>query len=557
MREFLSFPGIANLTHLALKAGLAMAGFATCGYGLPAETAKPEWEATARLRYAPPTLVAPTIVAVPPNFFRSNFAPDEDVILELPANKTRLRKLMFQGGRNVRIIGGDMGMGDLQPEAMTRSLFIEGLKFDQSIGLPLVSGCPVDVDGKQEHDAIHVVGVAMGTRAAPDVYVQNCFFSGIHGTNRKHTAGVRVKSAAWSQGALHLVTLADHGLAVDQSFICGPTTEPILNRTYIVTTVLSPTEVVAKIRRKFGPPLTEGLAGSGGYIWPLLPESGVHADCYQCNDSSIQNIIRFYKVTMEVGYQGFIGGHNFRDAQARGLVMTRVNTRMNDVWPHDDNSMALFIGDADQDGTKPDSANGRLEPFPVEFDRVFVRPRPGWTLFNTVYPGAALATRGTVDVSAFSDDGGRSIGWQKALGVTGKVTLSENGFGENGKDYADLSGPNAPGLNYRSPGYSAEAITPLVMKAITAFPEHPSLTANATAGAQVARLDVEFTGAGHIIDLSLVDDAGGRFVLKGRNLVSSGTGALDEKSYSITVRAGQAGNPVNAITRKLVIGGAD
>lgn len=538
--------------RLSFRAGIAVACFAACGRALPAGTAKPEWETTARLRYAPPTLVAPLVVAVPANFFRTELASDEDAILELPRNQPRTRKLMFHGGRNVRIIGGDMGIGDLQPEAMTGSLFIEGLSFDHSKGLPRVNGFPTDVDGKQEHDAIHVVGVAPGTRGAPDVYVQNCFIAGVHGTNRKHAAGVGVKSATWSRGAAHIVTLAGHGLAVDQSFICGPTTEPILNRTYIVTTVLSPTEVTAKVRRRFGPPLTEGLSGTGGYIWPLLPESGLHADCYQCNDSSLQNVIHFYKVTMEVGYQGFIGGHNFRDAQARGLVMTRVNTRMNDVWPHEDNSMALFIGDADQDGTKPDSANGRLEPFPAEFDRVFVRPRPGWTLFNTVYPGAAPATRGTVDVSAFSDDGGRTLGWRKALGVAGKVTLSETGFGENGKDYADLSGPNAPGLNYRSPGYSAEALTPLVLKAITAAPENPSLR-GAAAGALVTRLDVEFTGDGHIIDLSLVNDAGGRFALKGRNLVSSGTGALDEKSYSITVRAGQAGNPVNAIIRKLVI----
>ena len=539
--------------HLSFWAGITVACFAAGDRALAAGTAKPEWETTAKLRYAPPTLVAPLVVAVPANFFRTELASDEDAILELPHNQPRTRKLMFRGGRNVRIIGGDMGPGDLQPEAMTRSLFLEGLRFDHAKGLPLVNGFPTDVDGKQEHDAIHVVGGAMGTGVAPDVYVQNCFLAGVHGTNRKHATGVGVKSVTWSRGAAHIVTLAEHGLAADQSFICGPTTEPILNRTYMVTTVVSPTEVTAKIRRAFGSPLTDGLSGTGGYIWALMPESGVHADCYQCNDSSIQNIIRFYRVTMDVGYQGFIGGHNFRDAQARGLVMTRVNARMNDVWPHDDNSMALFIGDTDQDGAKSDSANGRLEPFSVEFDLVFVRPRTGWDLLRSVYPGAAPATRGPVDISAFSDDGGRTIGWRKALGVIGKVILSESGFGENGKDYADLSGPNAPGLNYRSPGYSAEAITPLVMQAITAFPEHPSLTANATAGAQVARLDVEFNGDGHIIDLRLVDDAGGRFALKGRNLIRSAMGAVNATSYSVTVKASQSGNPLNTIARELLI----
>jgi len=56
-----------------------------------------------------------------------------------------------------------------------------------------------------------------------------------------------------------------------------------------------------------------------------------HADCLQCMNDGIQNVVHFYKDTLDGSYQCFIGGHAMDDTEARGLEMTRVNIRVNEV----------------------------------------------------------------------------------------------------------------------------------------------------------------------------------------------------------------------------------
>src|SRR5690606_19489372 len=94
----------------------------------------PEWEYTEKLRYAPPTLVAPTVWAPTAGFNSRTFATDEDVIVQLSPTVTRTGNLGVVSGRGVRLSGGDLGTTYLAATAQTKSLFIEGIKADHSAG---------------------------------------------------------------------------------------------------------------------------------------------------------------------------------------------------------------------------------------------------------------------------------------------------------------------------------------------------------------------------------------------------------------------------------------
>jgi hypothetical protein len=79
------------------------------------------------------------------------------------------------------------------------------------------------------------------------------------------------------------------------------------------------------------------------------------------------------------------------------------------------------------------------------------------------------------------------------------------------------------------------------------------LTAQTAADTVVTRLDVAFSGTGHIIDLTLTDDSAGRFVLKGRNLVRTGLGAPVTGPCQVSVKATQRGNDGNTLTKTIVL----
>jgi len=538
----------------------------------------PEWETTAKLRYAPRTVVAPTIVQAPVGAADIGLAADEDAILELPRNEVRAGPLRVRGGRNVRIIGGDMGRQSFTTGRYgrsttlsdyewgpTQSMFIEGLKFDLALGFPTVNGnlAPPD-DAPPEADAIHVIGAAPYTEHPPDIYVQNCNIANPRGTTNRHGKAVPVKSVSYSKtnDLYTVVTAASHGLQASienrrgarlrAPFICGPTTEPRLSRTYEVVEITSPTEVKAKPFRPERVPgrndIPDGLTGTGGYLWAIDPNrSGLHADCFQASACSIFSRCYFYKVTMMASCNGYIGGHTAADTETRAVSMTRVNIRPNDVWPHDDVYSAAYFGNWI---VQPLPAKSEMGPYPniwgatrvgefhADFDRVYAKPRLGqsfvpsgnFTLFESG------SRRWDTNIAAYTNDGGRTVQWPSDTGkagmyITGHLTYSPDAFGEGGKDYADLNGPKAPGLNYISPGYSSDAVQPLKLRAIT------------IAG---SRLDVEFTGDGHIIDLALTGDAGGRFKLHGRDVTGEGPG-------TITVKASEHGNPANAILKTMSI----
>lgn len=526
----------------------------------------PEWELTNKLKYAPPTLVAPTVVALAGGgFYSGSYASDEDVIVNLSSTQTRTSGTTLTGGRNLRIIGGDFGKNGPRLNLQTVSIFLEGVKINYALGLPVINGCPVEANTdatRQENDGIQAGGVPPGTAVAPDVFIQNCHISGVHGTQSKHLPGIALQSLSYRKATndYSIVTSVAHGLAVGQQVICGPTAQAQLNDTYKVKSIANSTTFIATRWAAWisvTPPLTVDLTAGGGYLWAIdQSQPGNHSDAFQCLNQRVLNVVRFYRVTLESNYQAFIGGHGLNDSQARGLEMTRVNIRQNNVWPQVYASMSLYLGDV---GVGQPGSGSRMGPFPVQMDRVFIKPKAGRGLLDVIFPGPndTRTLNGVIEhIGAFSTDGGLTASWEPALDVTGAVSLSTNGFsnepGYVGKDYADLTGANAPGLNYTSPGYSSEAVQSLTLSSIVS-PSSAAIAVGAVAGTVVARLDVSFSGAGHIIDLALSDSSGGRFALSGRNLVRSSSETLAAGNYTVAVTAAQRGNTANIISKSITI----
>lgn len=531
----------------------------------------PEWETTEKLRYAPKTVVAPTLWAPPKGFATKTFPDDEDVIVQISSTQTRTGNLGVVGGRSVRIIGGDLGATYLATTAQTKSVFIEGLKINQSLGLTSTNGVVVEMKGTKttgcrEMDGMDVCGTTSAMKA--DVFVQNCSIKGVHGTAFAHGPAVPVQSIVCTGtgpgGSFNATITLSSAVTLETGtnwLIVGATTEPKLNGTYkIVLGAPITTAVIGAVRwdgfnamppAPFGP----GTSGTGGYLWAPNPSgSDLHADGYQSMAEGIYNVAHFYRVSIDSNAECFLGLNQHNTQGMKGLVMTRVNMAVNNIWPQNYDSACLYIGTTDQSGGGWGS-NG----MPVSLDRVYIKPRPQRELVRAVYPGVST-TRGGVNVSAESTDGDVTAHWPAIMGVTGHVTKSATGFpGEAGfdnRDYADLDGPNAPGLNYVSPGYSSGAVQPLSITGITGNPVISgtvTVPVSSATGTVVTRLDVNFTGDGHIIDLSLGDSSGkfGMDAANKRNVIVKAP--LTVGTYTVTGTASQNGNPANKVTQTFSI----
>lgn len=505
-----------------------------------------------KLLYAPPTLVAPTTKTASLGFSQPTFSKDEDAIVILPEGK-RTDRVKIVGGRNVQVIGGDMGNKRLSFAGQTASVFLEGLKFDMGANLPVVNGVRVDVNRDSEQDAIGVSGVDPGTPIAPDFYVQNTSILGVHGMHNGTTPGVGITSMTYTgSNTYEVVTAKAHGLVKGNNFVCGALTDKRFNNSYQVTQVISTTKVKA-IRSgtwyAITPALVSGNSATGGYLWSCASGGMYHSDGYQLYVGSVSGISHFYKVTIDSNYQCFIGGHRATDEEGRGLEMNRVNMRVNNIWPQDYSSSSLYIRDGGA-------------PYPVTLTNVYLTPRPGHTLSSAVYPapGTVRVVNGvTYPIGSISTNNGQTLSFAPDFGVKGFLNYSPDGHAQEsgylGKDYADLTVSNPPGSNYVSPGYSS--MVPLKMSAITLKPVNADGTVSPSStlatGGIVTRLDVEFNGArGYIIDLRLTNAGGGPFALIGRNLVT--TGKLSAGStYTVTVSAVQHGDSTNAITKNIII----
>jgi hypothetical protein len=131
----------------------------------------------AKYRYRPPAQVEPTVVNVPAGttFFSHTFGEAEDGLVVLPGT-TRKRGISINGGRNVRVVGGEINLtGGNLTESLVRagtvsgSIAVEGL---------LLNGGGADVD---------VLDLGGSSKSpwtfAPDVYILGCRASNVSGTS--------------------------------------------------------------------------------------------------------------------------------------------------------------------------------------------------------------------------------------------------------------------------------------------------------------------------------------------------------------------------------------
>ncbi len=536
----------------------------------------PEWETTEKLRYAPPTLVAPTVWETPVGYAAETFPEDEDAIVQLPINTVRTHNMAIYSGRNVRVIGGDLGSYYIAADGQTESIFIEGIKSDHALMLPIVNGVPVELyetktAGSMEHDGLMVSGLS-DSEPGQDVYIQNCSIKGVHGTAYRHSAAIEALSIVCTSitGDAYTVTLTlNESITMAQNdwIIVGATDNASLSGQYKYTSSTPTTGSVFTLSRAdpFNPlptGLYVGATGYGGYGWRNAVGGSLHADAFQTlannylGEYTMLNYAYFYRVSLSSNAECFLGLNQYDTQGMRGLVMTRVNMSVNDIWPQNYDSQSLYIGTTDQS-----SGGWGSEGMPVTLDRVYIKPRENRRLDAAVYPGAGTTRYGN-NVSPFTTDGWESLEWPSIMEASGKVTLSTSpdGYpGESGftdRDYADLTGTYAPGLNYVSPGYSSDSIEPLVMSDIIGSPALTStivIPSDAAAGTLVSRLDVEFSGRGHIINLDLTD-ASGQFEMdpdNKRNIVVASSLGLG--TYQVTSTASEDGNSSNQITRQITI----
>jgi len=605
-----------STSWVAGRVELSVGNASGTGQGVYYDNAFAEWQVTNKMRYAPPTLVAPvthTVTSV--NYTLLTLPTDQDTIVNLATTGPIRKNVQLKGGRNVRILGGYFGAGTLLTGGSggpSASLYVEGVKFDKTVGLPdgsslsTLNGVYVDPNFAASTDAFHIGGVAPGSATAPDVYIQNCLVTGIHCTNSLHDYGILAQVlsadyngyAAWQSSSwTYQFVLVVQGTALatqlastsanqyDGTFILGATTSPYLNHGFtryagtlsvnVAGTPVTTTDGLATYNGNtviaccYSSPWYDTIpavgalslgSGSAGYLWPGKSAAGatghttnVHADAYQADESTLTGHVYLYDVTVGTANSAFIGGDlGSPDKGLRALSLTRVNvTQQNTVWPQDDNADALDL---------------KNTVVPATLHDVWVQPRPA----PVTLTAALLAWPGGSETHPTFNAGNTSASWltipqitDEPTGGPGLVYLSTDGHGRDGADYA-LSGANAPGLNYVSPGYSSDALKPLVLDAILTAPLAGTLSGStltvpsasvAAANSPVAREDVSFQHAGYIIDLSLTANGGGRFkidpAIDPRDIVT--TDAVPPGTYTVTVKASEDGNSANAITKTLSI----
>lgn len=165
--EPLSAFGTGPLTGWALSANAD--GFVIDGDNLT--LAAQEWEpefdpAVSTLRWAPPAQTSPNSYSAGTGFYAVTLGDTEDAIITSSAQGNVGSDFEVTGGRHVRLIGVSR-RGRITVKNNKGSIYMEG--------------CRVDLSGTTNgRDAINAYGA---TGYTPDVYIQNCYVTGVKGTN--------------------------------------------------------------------------------------------------------------------------------------------------------------------------------------------------------------------------------------------------------------------------------------------------------------------------------------------------------------------------------------
>lgn len=262
-------------------------------------------------------------------------------------------------------------------------------------------------------------------------------------------------------------------------------------------------------------------------------------DLNGANASNHTDFIQPYKGSREVRVDGLTGSSSYQGLFLNAdfnnnlkFVFRNLNMTADPEWYSGSFGGYMIWLDLKSNGGAGVSTN---------FKNVYVQSRPNRTLGYSVWP--QVDDPNTTKRAVLAADG-NSVSWPNWGVITGSVNKGTPPGG-------DFVTTTDAGLSYVSPGYHSASATALTMTQITS--SAASFPASAASGTKVTRLDVSFTGAGHIIDLALTNNSSGRFSLSGRNILRTGTGTVAAgTNYSITVTATRRGSsPAQTITRTI------
>jgi len=439
----------------------------------------------------------------------------------------RTGRIQLTDWKNIRIVGGDIsvtsGISGLLLQATKSScssITIEGVRGDLSLA--------------PETDAIGVLGNTSGNR--PDVYIMNCHFRGVFGTNMQHDSGRSMPNINVTNGVMICVvdslTIPTQINVNDKVIVSvGDSSNP-LSSNWKVASINSGTKTLV-LQNDHGVPWpTDGSTGSG-MLWRLDPTAvGYHADTLQIYSSGRIGNVYLDRLHGRGNYQpGCILG----EMQVTGMSsiyaeISRCYFEHQDHDPQDFGSISLFLGD--HDGTSGDTVStsvGKRMANAKLYD-VYVTGRTLRTLGQIVSPQSSTFVNGIKYGAIIEIINGRQQCWfqkhphAKIVGVV-----------KFGIPPVDPCAWESVGINYISPGYYDRPSSPSSIPPITTTGSM-TVAEDAPRGSEFGIIAIPDVEKGWIIDVYLLDDAGAKVQITG-NRLTRGRVAAAAGSYSCTVRA--------------------
>ena len=549
------------------------------------------WLSSTMLAFVPPTLVNPLepgtnydpaypgrgvgIPAITGLFTRidsdgvtvSELAGDgsQDLLIATPENSggagngipdgsasPRTGRMTIEDWRNVRVVGGDLtgaaGVAGLRLVASLpscESIVIEGLRGDFSLA--------------PETDAIGILGNTSGNR--PDIYIMACHLRGMFGTNLIHDVGRPMSSISMSSGGV--LTCVVSALTISSPTVSDPdATSTIAVGDEVIVAVGDPASAFASnwqvsaintstrtltLANSRGVPLPANGTSASGTLYRLQAGvAGLHADGLQIYSIGRIGALYIDRCHFRGNYQpGVIIGGFGNGMGNVSATISRCLFEHQDHDPQDYGSISLFLGDRDNDSGTVAGRGARLANAML-YD-VSVTGRTGRTLGQIVSPQTGFKVNGLSFGALIETVGGVTQAWWPNHPTARIKGVVKFGVPSTSPAPWTMPGLGVAGYGYISPGYYGRAATPSALPPIVINGTR-SLAADAPRGSEMGTITLPGKEAGWIIDVTLIDDAGGRVQVIG-NRLQRGRVASDPGTFSCTLRAKIRENP--SITRDL------
>lgn len=456
----------------------------------------------------------------------------------------RTGRIAIEDWRHARLIGGDItggaGVSGLRLAASLptcRSIAIEGLRGDFTLA--------------PETDAMGVLGNTGGTR--PDLYVQCVHMRGVNGTNLAHDEGRAMPSITMAGDVLSCTVeslTSPSAIHVGDEVIVavGDPDSPFASNWQVAAIDEAAKRLV--LANSHDVPMPANGTGASGTLWRLDGATlGLHADTLQVYSTGRIGAVLLDRVHGRGNYQpgAILGQFMTTGMGSASAVLSRCFFEHVNQDPQDFGSISLFLGDHDTDAGGHVSATNGRRLANAECYQVHVTGRAGRALGQIVSPQTGWRVNGLPFGALVETVGGTQQAWFNAhpsARIKGVVT-----FGPPAASPApwDTPGLGVPGFGYISPGYYARPAVPSPLPPIV-ITGGMSLAADAPRGADLGIIDLPGIEPGWIVDVYLLDDAGGRVQIVG-NRLQRGRVASDPGSFACALRAGVREAP--AIARDL------